>query len=287
MLLPSCFPVFWPKQASTRSAEMSFFSEHETGALRADIYVPKTEESRPAVLVVHGGGWIGGNRRQLGWIARLLAKQGFVAMAINYRLAPMHKFPAQLDDCRDAVKWLQENAETYHIDEKRIAAWGYSAGGHLAALLAVASPGLKGRHRRWRSIRFSRSYSRQPHVPVLAWRDERREPAHLRSRLAGPFRDENAPAFFMYHGRHDRLVPPIQAIQMLKLLQNAGVTAELAWTETGHARGVFTREVADEALAFLKKHLCEEKIPQDVERVHAAIAPFQRLSPVGFHGCAG
>ena len=241
------------------------FAEHDSGALRADLYVPesespksenpKSESLHPAVLVVHGGGWVGGNRRQLGWIARMLAKQGFVAMAINYRLAPMHKFPAQIDDCKQAVKWLHENAETYHVDTDRIAAWGYSAGGHLVALLAVASPGLKAVIAGGAPYDFREVTLDNPMFRFWLGATRGENPDIYNAASPAHFVSNHAPAFFIYHGRNDLLVPPIQATQMAHLLQAAGVTAELVWTETGHVRGLFQDDVTEQAVAFLKDHL--------------------------------
>ena len=69
--------------------------------------------------------------------ARSLAKRGYVCFAINYRLAPKHKSPAQTEDCRDAVRWIRQNGEKYKADPERIGAMGYSAGGHLVSMLAV------------------------------------------------------------------------------------------------------------------------------------------------------
>lgn len=234
------------------------FAETETGALRADMYLPRVEGPRPAVVVVHGGAWMGGNRRQLAWLARVLAEQGFVAMAINYRLAPAHPFPAQLEDCQAAVKWLKQNAETYHVDEDRVAAWGYSAGGHLAALLAVASPGLKaviagGAPYDFRSIT---SDNRMLCFWLGATRGE--NPQIYDAASPACFVAKGVPAFFMYHGRYDRIVPPIQAIQMAQLLQSAGATAEIFWTETGHVGTLFEDAPVEKAVAFLKEHLGEE-----------------------------
>ena len=75
-----------------------------------------------------------------------MAKHGYAACSINYRLAPKYPFPAQIDDCKSAVRWLRSHAEKYKIDPARIGGFGYSAGGHLVALLGVTdrSDGLEG-----------------------------------------------------------------------------------------------------------------------------------------------
>ena len=91
----------------------------------------------PAILFMHGGGWSKGNRQAGEAGTMLLAKQGYVAATISYRLAPAACFPAQLHDCKTAVRWLRANASTYGIDADHVGAAGHSAGGHLAALLAL------------------------------------------------------------------------------------------------------------------------------------------------------
>lgn len=92
---------------------------------------------RPAVLVIHGGAWSSGSKTFVANYANQLAQAGAVAVAIDYRHAPVHKFPAQVDDVRDALVWVNENAEEWKIDTQRVGLFGYSAGGHLACMLAT------------------------------------------------------------------------------------------------------------------------------------------------------
>ncbi|HEX6963228.1 MAG TPA: alpha/beta hydrolase, partial [Lacipirellula sp.] len=96
------------------------YVERDSGPLKADIYVPEGEGPFPGVLVVHGGAWRMGTRGQLAGVAQQLAEHGFTAVAISYRLAPQFKFPAQIEDCRDAVRWMRTNAHRLKIDPERI-----------------------------------------------------------------------------------------------------------------------------------------------------------------------
>jgi acetyl esterase/lipase len=130
--------------ASQQPAEFEFeilkdivYSKVGDRELLLDAYLPKKEGASPAVLVVHGGAWRFGNRKQLRGYAEALAKAGIVSFAIDYRLAPKHKFPAQIEDCRSAVKWIRSNAEKYKVDPTKLGAIGYSAGGHLVSLLGT------------------------------------------------------------------------------------------------------------------------------------------------------
>lgn len=121
------------------------YAQPEGKALRGDLYLPDAPlaegDRRPAIVIIHGGAWIGGRRSQLAYYARNFARRGYVAFAIEYRRMPRHPFPACLHDCKAAVRWLRIHADDYGIDPTRIAALGGSAGGHLAAFLAVTGPG--------------------------------------------------------------------------------------------------------------------------------------------------
>jgi acetyl esterase/lipase len=106
--------------------------------LQMDVYTPDAGAGlRPGVLFIHGGGWSGGKRSQFTWHAQELAKAGFVTASASYRLAPVHPYPAALDDCQAALRWLRKHAEELRLDPARVGAFGSSAGGHLAACLGV------------------------------------------------------------------------------------------------------------------------------------------------------
>ena len=94
---------------------------------------------RPAVICIHGGGFVGGARSAWDGFARRLAENGYVAVTISYRLSPKHQWPAHLYDCRAAIRWLRAHAKEYRIHSGRIGAMGTSAGGHLAQFLAATN----------------------------------------------------------------------------------------------------------------------------------------------------
>ena len=89
----------------------------------------------PAIIWIHGGGWHTGTYR-VGMVGKI-AQRGYFAASIEYRLDDEAKWPAQIEDCKCAVRWLRANAATYNIDPNRIGVWGGSAGGHLAACLGT------------------------------------------------------------------------------------------------------------------------------------------------------
>jgi acetyl esterase/lipase len=107
--------------------------------LQLDLYLPEESAAavRSGVVCVHGGGWTGGERGQFRWHCRELARCGLVAVTCDYRLADEATWPAQLEDCQRAVRWLRGNAADLRLDAARIGAIGSSAGGHLVACLGV------------------------------------------------------------------------------------------------------------------------------------------------------
>jgi len=102
-----------------------------------DIYLPEKPEGKlPLVVWIHGGAWLGGDKD--GCPAARMVSRGYVAASINYRLSQEAIFPAQIEDCKAAIRWLRANADKYNIDADRIGVWGSSAGGHLVALLGTS-----------------------------------------------------------------------------------------------------------------------------------------------------
>ncbi len=111
--------------------------------LLLDLHVPAQPIRRPMPVIVflHGGGWSGGTRTTGPDFRRYFAQDGFAMASIRYRLTPSITFPANVEDVRTAVRWLKANAAAHAIDPDRICLWGTSAGGHLAAVAALAPPG--------------------------------------------------------------------------------------------------------------------------------------------------
>ena len=122
--------------------DISFLTSARTEKL--DLYLPKHRNAReksPAVLLIHGGGWKEGDKRQAREIefGMTLAKNGFVAASINYALRSDGKFPLNLQDCKNGVRYLRAHADELGIDPNRISVMGGSAGGHLALLVAYTA----------------------------------------------------------------------------------------------------------------------------------------------------
>jgi acetyl esterase/lipase len=108
-----------------------------------DIYLPdnyKTIKPLPVIIAIHGGGWMEGKKEDAaGWV-RQFVPVDIAIVGVNYRLIPDFKMPAQIIDCKSAVRWLRAHAKEYNFDTEYFGAWGYSAGGHLSALLGTNEP---------------------------------------------------------------------------------------------------------------------------------------------------
>jgi acetyl esterase/lipase len=115
--------------------------------LQLDVASPKgLDHPVPAIVVIHGGGWMGGKRQSMTDFAKQVAAHGYVAPTISYRLAPKHPFPAQIEDVKCAVRYLRAHAKELNIDPQRVGATGISAGAHLSMMLGVmdSADGMEG-----------------------------------------------------------------------------------------------------------------------------------------------
>jgi acetyl esterase/lipase len=248
------------------------YAERDSGPVKADVYVPRGDGPFPGVLVVHGGAWRVGSRSQLGGVAQLLAERGFTAVAISYRLAPQYKFPAQIDDCKSAVRWMRSNAAAWKIDPEHIGGFGYSAGAHLVSLLGTTGPddGLEGvadaamlPSTRLQAIAAGGAPCDFRPLPLdedfLAfWLGGSRGQLPNQYRLASPaaFITADDPPFFFFHGENDQLVPLMSPTQMQRELAAAGVSAELYTVpKLGHLACCMDRGAIDRSVAFLEQHL--------------------------------
>jgi pectinesterase len=136
---PDAKPVFATESADVNVLRNITYRTTGTRNLCLDIFSPsaKSNQTKPAVLLIHGGGWRSGDRSQCDATAQRLAEAGYVAVPVEYRLSPEAKYPAGVYDLKEAVKFLKFFAKLYSIDTSRIAAMGWSAGATLAALLGT------------------------------------------------------------------------------------------------------------------------------------------------------
>lgn len=217
--------------------------------LHLEILRPKEtpEKPMPAVIMVHGGGWSGGTH--LIYAPWLVAK-GYFYASVEYRLSGEAPWPAQIEDCREAVRWVRAHAAEYHIDPARIAAMGHSAGGHLVSLLGVLGDdapdfdgpgGTGGVSTKLQSIvdeAGPSDFSPEARPAVGKSVDD---PAGLVKLFGGNYAEKKAvwdraspalqvkagpPPFLIVHGEVDSLVPISQAHRMEAALKAKGAQVE-------------------------------------------------------------
>lgn len=246
--------------------------------LKLDIYYTRrTDNPLPLVIWVHGGGWRGGDKRNIRLAGELL-EEGYAVASINYRLSGQATFPAQIIDCKAAVRWLRANARKYNVDPYKFAAWGSSAGGHLVALLGTAEDKFE-----WEQgdyLEYSSSVQ-----AVVDWygptdftrmndikgKKDHFAPDSPESRLIGgavpdnPEKVQNAnpvnyitkktPPFQIYHGKNDSMVLPNQAEIIHEALKAQGHEPDFAILENMRHGGKEWNKYVPNVKLFLDKHL--------------------------------
>lgn len=271
-------PMAGVAQAQVRIERDVVFAVAEGVELKLDVYRPELPDPLPAILFVHGGGWVGGDKRGMGSFARYFAERGYVGFAVNYRLAPEFKFPAQIEDVKCAVRWIRQHAAEYNVDPDRIGALGTSAGGHLVALLGVTdgSEGLEGEcgdpeiSSRLQAVvpyfgpmdldklLTGTTRGSQRAMALFGTSCEANpEPCQKASPITYVSSDD--PPFMLVHGTRDPVVPFEQSVLMQQALQTAGVEAQLVPIEgAGHGWPIdspYGRQALAQVVPFLERQL--------------------------------
>ena len=239
--------------------------------LLLDAYVPAGgEERRPAVVMIHGGGWRVGDKASWQPEAEQLAAMGWVAFSVNYRLDEPSVFPAEIDDVQAAVRWVRAQAEEYRIDPGRIAAVGESAGGHLAAMLATLGTGPLDRDAR---IRVGAAWSPPVDLTALAgsrgasWIgpllgcNQQTCPDRLAQSSPVTHVDASDAPLYLVNSTEE-LVPLSQSEAMADRLKAAGVDHRLdVYPGNRHALD-FRADAWRPTVAFLEKHLADVSVAE-------------------------
>jgi acetyl esterase/lipase len=204
--------------------------------LTLDASIPDGAGPFPAAVLVHGGGWVAGDKQEyITYIFEPLSKAGFAWFSINYRLAPQYKFPAPADDVLQAIRYVRENARKYNIDAKRIALIGESAGGHLVSYVGARYPGtgvaavvsLYGIHD---FITAAMEWKPFPHevLDLIGIKQVNAETAPLLIK-ASPviYVSKDSPPFLLIHGSKDEDVPYDQSVEMCDRMKEVGARCDL------------------------------------------------------------
>ena len=232
--------------------------------LQLDAYLPKAEGTYPAVLCIHGGAWKKGSRNAMRDYATALANRGMACFTISYRLAPQHKFPAQIDDCRSAVLWVREHAADYKVNPEKIGAIGFSAGGHLTALLATTGSVEGGRDTRIQAAAAGGAPTDFRVMPMDNGRwarywmggDFSEVPEKFHAASPTAFVDKDDPPIIFFNGTADKTVPLRWTEPCYDALKRAGVKTELFKVEgAGHGQTKGNPKAKEAAFSFLEREL--------------------------------
>jgi acetyl esterase/lipase len=257
-------------------------------AQRLDIYLPEKASEKPLPLVVHihGGGWQGGSKFPCPVAG--MADKGYVVASIEYRFSQKARFPAQIQDCQAAIRWLRANANTYNIDPEHVGVVGGSAGGHLSALVATAGgkdafPKIGGNDDQSDRVQCVIDIFGPANFATVIEQAENDKnvrnifkfntPSDPYSSLIGvalnedkaktdavspvTYVSEDNPPTLILHGTHDTLVPYAQSEELAAALKAKGVPV---WLQTlpgsGHGGGGFGKPEINELMQnFFDKYL--------------------------------
>ncbi|MEW6006003.1 MAG: alpha/beta hydrolase fold domain-containing protein [Stygiobacter sp.] len=270
-----------PDTANVEYANVSGIS------LKLDIYLPKNvAKPYPVIVWIHGGGWRQGSKENP--TAASMVQQGYAVVSINYRLSQQAIFPAQIHDCKAAIRWIRANAARYDFDSEHIGAWGSSAGGHLAAMLGAAGDvdsleGTVGGNLQFSSrvqavcdwygpsnfptiCDFPSSFDHcSPASPAVLLIGGAIKDNLAKAIAASPitYVSRDDPPFLIMHGTDDMIVPFHQSVELDSALRAAGVNVQFhPIANTGHGGGGFTADSTRRKVSeFFDRHLKTSTTP--------------------------
>ncbi|HVV54216.1 MAG TPA: alpha/beta hydrolase [Mucilaginibacter sp.] len=247
-----------------------------------DIYLPPTGlDKYPVVIWIHGGAWMSNDKyADMSYMKQTLKgliDSGYAVASIDYRWSTMAIFPAQIQDCNQAVEYLYEHAEQYRLDRKHFALMGFSAGGHLANLLGLSNNNditdfyAKGEKPHFRirvvfdfygpvnffTLKGNDSPDPQNPITLLLGGTVAQKPDLAKEASPIMYIDKNDPPFLIVQGEKDQSVNPDQAVSFHARLQAAGVPSELIIVANAPHYGVMfdAENIRQRVFYFLKKYL--------------------------------
>jgi acetyl esterase/lipase len=249
----------------TVRADISYSEGRKEDAAKhkLDAYLPKGKTNVPVLLFIHGGAWKSGDRSQYPPLGNRYARAGYLTVVPNYRLAPKYPHPAQIEDVAAAFAWTVHHISAYGGDTNRIYVAGHSAGGHLAALLALDSRYLTAHNLSPQNIRGVLAISGVYDLSIGDFQSSVFGADALARREASPlsFIKPGAPPFLVAYCQWDYFTLPAQARSFHGALRQAGIGAQLVYIPAeSHISEMlsFAREddlIVNAALKFMRAGL--------------------------------
>jgi alpha-L-fucosidase 2 len=260
-ILPALLALVLPAAAEMRTDIE--FARRGDSPLTLDAWVPDGPGPFPAVIIVHGGGFIAGDKQTyVKPLFPILTDAGFAWFTINYRLAPAAQFPEPVTDVEDAVRWVMRNAKLYKVDTRRVALTGESAGGHLVSYVAVASANKLG----LRAVipiyaphdllgRAKNAGKPSDNIQKFVGVGPELTPENMdKLRKASPYyhAHRKMPPILLIHGTKDAQVPYEQSVAMQNRLKELGVRCDLFTVPDGaHGMGSWDKLPSQEWKSYL------------------------------------
>lgn len=284
---PKAAPKPYKLPAGIKMEKDIAYIEGGDEAQKLDIYVPEASSDKPLPLIVHihGGGWRAGNKFPCPVAAMVL--KGYAVASVEYRFSQKAVFPAQIQDCQAAIRWLRAHAKQYNFDTDHLGAVGGSAGGHLSALVGTsggkkAFPPIGGNEDQSDRVQavidiygpadfstvvqqaaedknvkniFAFNTPSDPYSSLIGTKLDDKPKADAVSPVH--YVSKDSPPFLILHGTHDTLVPYAQSVQLEAALKAQGVPV---WLQTlpgsGHGGPAFSKPAVIQLMqAFFDKHL--------------------------------
>ena len=256
-------------------------------AQKLDLYLPETAAEKPLPLIVHihGGGWVGGSKFPCP--AALMVLRGYAVASVEYRFSQKAIFPAQIQDCQAAIRWLRAHSQQYNFDTEHVGVVGGSAGGHLSSLVGTtggknAFPKIGGNEEQSDRVQavcdiygpadfstvvkqatddknvkniFQFNTPRDPYSSLIGTKLDDKTKADAVSPVH--YVSQDNPPFLILHGTHDTLVPYAQSEEFAAVLKEKGVAVWLQKLPgSGHGGPAFGKPAVTELkLNFFDKYL--------------------------------
>lgn len=274
------FPLFLAS-LTAQAQKNIVYAETANGSQLLDLYLPANAEAPvPLIIWIHGGGWKSGSKENCLPVRTGFTERGYAVASINYRLTGEASFPAQIEDCKAAVRWLRSHAKEYGLDANHFGAWGSSAGGHLVALLGTSGDvssfdtgenlDVSSRVQAVCDYYGPSDFNTMGAVPGFEMHARASSPES--ALLGGPASEKpemakaaspvshatpDDPPFLIVHGDSDRTVPLDQSRRMDAALRKAGVKTELIILPgSGHGGPAFSSpDITSKVAAFFDSHL--------------------------------